>query len=324
MMDFANKRILFVCPVFYNYHDLIIEKLKEKGAEVTFIPERNYTILFSIVNNFFPKLMPRFQIYHYFSYFKKIKSKQYDYLFVIRGYMLPAQFISEIEKLNPNIIKLMYQWDSNHNNEYLSKISKFNKVFSFDYEDSKLNSKINYLPLFYADDIKALQNIAINEKYDFLFFGVYFKERYLEAKKIKKLAIQLNLKVDIYIYIPLKTYIKEKLKGVSFDESIVFTKSLSRVQYLSKLIGSETIIDVSSPTQTGLAMRIIEAMACNKVIITTNTYLKNNFKDNPNIILLDSDIENLDLKAINFDKNHSYDSSNLLSIDSWLTKIFTL
>ena len=37
-----NKTILFIGPVFYNYHQLIIDTLEKQGAVVSFIPEKEY------------------------------------------------------------------------------------------------------------------------------------------------------------------------------------------------------------------------------------------------------------------------------------------
>ena len=46
-----GKKILFIAPVFHGYESMIQEKLEGVGAEITFVPEREYTLRYKILNN---------------------------------------------------------------------------------------------------------------------------------------------------------------------------------------------------------------------------------------------------------------------------------
>ena len=170
-----DKKILFICPIFYNYHQLIQTKLIESGAEVIFVPEREYSIKFSIVNNFFPFYLEQLQQNYFNTIQNSIENKTFDYLFVIRGFKLPEKFLNYLKIRNPMIKLIMYQWDSNANNPYFDSIKKYDKVFSFDYLDCNLNNNVINLPLFYTDDIHELQvnQSKIKIEYDYFFFGSF-------------------------------------------------------------------------------------------------------------------------------------------------------
>ena len=93
--------------------------------------------------------------------------------------------------------------------------------------------------------------------------------------KFKNLIKDRNLSSKLFVYIPFKTYIKEKIKGKKLDMEILSTTPLDRNNYLKLLSSSKVMVDVSNHNQTGLAMRIIEAIGAEKKILTSNKFIIN-------------------------------------------------
>lgn len=273
--NLTDKRILFIGPVFHDYHTAIIEKLKNAGAEVEFFPERKYGITFKLTNNLFNSRLALHQERHYREILKATMDRKYDYLFVIRGFMLPQIFIDAFRKRNSGARTIMYQWDSNRTNPFVHLINSFDKVYSFDFEDCENHPQITYLPLFYTDDVKQVaEQQRKHEEFDFFFLGSYFPERYAATINFRRYAEEKGWMLKAFLYIPFTSYIKERLKGVKLDHSIVSFKHMPRQQYLEILSKSRVMVDVSNPRQTGLAMRIIEAFACGTKVLTNNYRLK--------------------------------------------------
>lgn len=314
-----NKRILFVAPLFHGYEKMISSKLKEMGAEVYFYPERIYSLKFKIINNFFPKYLADFQAGYYNRLLSAVKDRTFDYLFVIRGYKITREFLEEFVRLNPGAKRIMYQWDSNRTNEYTSVIDMFDDVFSFDYEDCK-KFNVKYLPLFYSDDIAALQGKSVENKYDFFFMGTYLPERYQALLNFCTYVRGTDYCLKKFIYLPKTSLIKEVIKGSRFDYDIVSTRHLSRPDYLDILKRSKIVVDVSNRGQTGLAMRIIEALSLEKKVMTDNVNIVNEpFYDSRNIYIFDATNPCV---PDDFVRNEFWGKVETLSVRKWLEKIF--
>jgi hypothetical protein len=279
----AGKRILFVGPVFHDYHVLIAEELRRTGATVEFFPERDYGFAFTFVNNFAPGTMKSFMERHYSDINNQTSSQKYDFLFVLRGYMLTDEFLNEFALRNPSAIRLMHQWDSRHNNSFTHLVPRFHRITSFDFQDCMNFPELRYLPNFYLEDV--LQHASsLRPKFDLSFVGVYMKHRYDAVVRLKQWAKNHNYKFAAHIFIPFRTLVKEKIKGNSFDRSIITSSYLSRNQYLQLLHDSRVIVDVSHTEQTGLPYRVIDAIVAGKKVLTTNQLIKSNAHDFSDLI----------------------------------------
>ena len=311
------KNILFISPIFYDYHILIINELKSRGANVFFYPERKYNLLFTVVNNFFNNYIEKFQEKYYLNIFSEITKNKVniDYLFVNRGYKIPISFLKKIKEQYPNCKMLMNQWDSNHNNPFYHLLPYFDKITSFDFEDCEQKS-LKYLPNFYT----ANENEEKNTKKDleFLFLGVYNQERYAIIKPIVDVLKSKGLNFYIKLYLPLTFLVKELLRLNRIDFSIISFKKLNRLDYLKLLYRSKNIIDVSDLKQTGYSQRIIESFVCEKTIYTKNKFLIDEFGSEFFIYIGDKiGICNNQNKL-----NQKMFNKHLYSINQWIDTIF--
>ena len=115
--------------------------------------------------------------------------------------------------------------------------------------------------------------------------GTYIPERYQAAVKFIK-AYEPQYRINSSIYIPFTSYIKEKLKLTNLDHSIITFDHMPRNIYLSQLASTKVMIDVSNKNQTGLAMRVIEALSMGKKVLTSNHYITCEAFYNPNNICI--------------------------------------
>ena len=152
----SKIELLFVGPVFYDYHSVIISKLVKFGVHVIFFPETKWEVLQAIVNTLFPSLIEKLQKVYYHLLWLKIRNKNFSHFLLIHGDHFPSFFIDKLKNKNKNIETIMYQWDSNKNGPYFHLIDLFSKTFTFDIEDYLSNKKINFLQLFYTDDICSI------------------------------------------------------------------------------------------------------------------------------------------------------------------------
>lgn len=320
-MNFQEKKILFIGPKFHDYEIMIKEQLEGMGAFVDFFSERSYGFDFNIVNNFFSSNMSKFQTKHYGKILKSIETEKYDYLFVIRGYMMPVSFLEGFKKQNPDSKAIMYQWDSQRTNPFSHLIESFDIVKTFDFEDSE-NLKIEYIPLFYTHDVESYRSINKSYEYDFFFMGFFFEERYEGVLKFKEFCVRNGYKLKPFLYMPFTTRVKYFLRRKKLDRSIVSFKHMDRAEYLNILSKSRIMVDVSNPRQTGLAMRVIESLACNTKVATNNVFFKKdkNIANSGMVSLFD--LNKIFIQQDFFDKDIIQNEKIVLSLEEWLKQIF--
>jgi len=320
-MDFSKKKILFIGPKFHDYENMIMENFKKNGASVDFFPERSYGFDFNFINNFFNRYLEKYQINHYEKILKSINNKHYDYLFVIRGYLMPKSFLESFKRINPESKTLMYQWDSERTNTFQNLIPFFDSVKTFDFKDSD-DFKIKYVPLFYTKDIEEYHLKEKKIKFDFFFMGFFFEERYEAILKFKKFCEINGYSLKPFLYMPFTTRVKYFLKGRKLDRSIVSFIHMNRSEYLQTLSNTRIMVDVSNSRQTGLAMRVIESLAfCTKVATNNVFYKSDKLVEKSGMVAL-FDLENIKIDKDFFEAEFKQDQKIVLSLEEWLKQIF--
>ncbi|WPO79522.1 hypothetical protein [Flavobacterium sp. KACC 22761] len=320
-MNLNKKKILFIAPNFHDYENMIKFEFLKNGASVDFFPERSYGFDFNIINNFFTSYLAKYQSKHYNKILQAIKNEKYDYLFVIRGYMMPVSFLEVFKKNNPNCKTIMYQWDSERTNPFQHLIPLFDTVKTFDFKDSE-DLNIKYIPLFYTKDVEDYRTKKKNYKFDFFFMGFFFEERYDAILKFKEFCIENGYVLKPFLFMPFSTRVKYFFKGKTLDRSIVSFKHMNRSEYLQIVADTRIMVDVSNSRQTGLAMRVIESLACNTKVATNNVFFK---KD---ALVASSGLVSLfDLNDIKIDNDFfNFDAVNekkvVLSLEEWLVEVF--
>ena len=328
--NFENKRILFLSVQTFNYEKAIADKLMSLGAIVDYYDERP-------VNSIFAKGIIRFKRSLFQkkinSYYKKILKKtigiNYDFIFVIKGEVVPSFFLEEFKNKNKKCVFIFYTWDSFSNNPNAVSILKyFDRKFTFDSNDAILFN-LDFRPLFFIDDyaeINKISNGVIN--YNLLFLGTAHSDRYKIGNTVLNWCDEQNLLSYSYYYMPSrlvflfktlfdKSFYRFEYKKISFE-------SLRINDIVSLYKESEVILDINHPGQNGLTMRTFEALGAGKKIITTNTEIKKySFYNENNVFIIDRD--NIILDKSFFESSFIEIDTELyedMSISGWLKNIF--
>ena len=326
---FKNKRILFISVKLFSIESNIEKKLQSMGATVDYFDERPSNSIFvkgiiRLKREFYNRKIKSY----YNGILQKIKNYNYDYLFVIKGEVIPSFFLEKFCKLNPNTKSIYYTYDSVNNNKNSQKIlNYFNYKFTFDSKDAT-DYELNFQPLFYFDSLKNLTS-SKNPIYDLLFIGTAHSDRYNIANKVENYFKSLNLNTFTFFYVPsrlvyfFKFFFDPLFK--SFDYNKLKFKSLSENDVISLYKKSKIILDINHPLQKGLTMRTIESIGAKKKLITTNSEVKKyNFYNKNNICVIERNNIYVGKDFLNTPyKNISDKINNEFSLDNWLKRIFT-
>lgn len=320
--DFLRgKKILFIGPVFYNYHNEIVCELEKMGVDVDFYAEKPMYKVF-IINYLFIFFQKYFANKYLNKIIKNIENI-YDYVFIIRGEIITEEFLNKVKQKNPNAKFIMYQWDSMQNNSYDKLIKYFDKTFTFDMLDAK-KLNIKYLPLFY---ISKYENIKLkqNRKYDLVFCGSYHGNRLEIIKSVSDECKKLNLNKKLYLYIPKTILIKRiftsqiKLSDLQY----LSTKSVNDDYIIDLYSNTKAVLDIENINQNGLTIRTFEVLGSGLKLITTNkNIVDDEIYDSQNIYFLNRNQINLKLsffKEISLKKQEYID----YNLKNWIQNVFS-
>jgi hypothetical protein len=317
-VDLNGRRILFIGIGFYDYDVLIVKKLTDCGAHVTYVCQEheNYFINQLTRSKFLSGLESIYSV-KYLTDTLSDKSN-YDEVFVIKGSRLTTDIITMLRRKNPNAIFRLYQWDSIKRFEGDKAIfDLFDHVYSFDRIDC-LNHAFTFIPLFFRKTIER----KLSYTYDVSFVGWLHFERLKLLENMSSDLLKVDRTYKFYLFTSIKNWLLlNVLKNVKF----IHRKSLRYDEYTRIISDSDAILDFHHPEQNGLTMRTIEALGANRKIITTNSDVKNyDFYKYNNVLILDNNTKRVDI--IDF-LSRSFsevpiDIINKYSLDCWLSRIF--
>lgn len=321
------KKILFICPKFFNYESEIREELSN-DFHVEYWDERpSNSIPFKILLRL--KLRP-FIKYFIKSYYTRllldINRKRFDYVLVINPEAADINVYKKIKNVclsnNRDCKFVLYLWDSVRNKPNVSKLfNLFDRVSTFDDSDAT-QYNINFMPLFYTKNFDFSQYDNKKQVYDLCFIGTAHSNRMQTVSKIISLASEeRDIKSFTFFYFHNRFlfFIKKLFCSMRVKQKVNF-KALRSDEVVELMRSSNIVIDINHPSQNGLTMRTIEAIGLNKKLITTNYNIKKyDFYDSKFIYVLDSRAAFLpndffDTQFINYKNRENY------SLASWIYK----
>jgi len=325
-----GKKVLFFCIDFFNYEVHIKNKLESLGAHVKYYDERpNNSVLSKAIIRVKKSLVQSRIDAYYQNILKDPFTREADYLFVIRGEVVPTFFLDKLKVHNPNCTLLFYIWDSFENTPFPKRnLHLYDKIFSFEVADAERYGLV-HRPLFYIDTFNK-RNFSNEKKlkYDLMFIGTAHTDRYKIVSPLIKCVQNLGLSTYCYYFMHgriiflykslfMKGYHSVKYRELNF-------KSLSNIEVLDIIKQSKSMLDIQMPNQNGLTIRTFECLAAGKKLITTNKNIKNyRFYSSNNVYIIDRDDPQVPREFFE-SSNLEYDDDLLyrMSLEGWLADIF--
>lgn len=213
---------------------------------------------------------------------------KYDLFFCIQGTSFHKVVLDKIKKKNPQIRTSLYLWDSDKYYDLISNVKYFDKAYTFDFHDSEICEKLQYLPFYWTHS-----DVNKEIKYDISIVGSDHDGRFEIMESLLPTIKKHHLNYFIKIYLP-QIPCQKGLLGAIFKRhydrlyreassrrehqlktDLVITEAISPETVMDVVMQSRCIIDTDREYQTGTTPRVIWALASGKKIITTNTNIVN-------------------------------------------------
>ncbi len=300
-MTKTNKKLLLIMPMFFDYPQIIKRKLYDMGYDVDVFDDRPSTSGWVKAAVRIDRNLLKNYIKHYFdTMMSTIGKNHYHVVLLISGQSLSLgkDMIETIRASQPQALFVLYQWDSLHNFPYIAQMHcYFDKLYTFDRHDAAQNDQLKFLPLFYCERYEQIKKLtSCNFQYDFCFVGTAHPKKY---KLVNRMSAQLKPVYPnqfIYFFYPSRlVFFYRKLRNRELRKShygeFHFTP-LSGKEMEDIFKASRCVLDSAQSGQTGLTIRVLEALGAGKKLITTNEDVKNyDFYRPENIYIYDGDID---------------------------------
>lgn len=287
-----QKKLLLIAPGFFGYANEIRKHLEKKGFEVW-----QYDQLPAVDNltKALFRLTPWLLRSRADDYYDRIASElsghAISHVLVIKGEALSVRSIRKLRSVFKEAKFVLYFWDSylNMPKDSSGKVSLFDRSFTFDPDDARLDSRLAYRPLFYLDEYLDLPPEPLTT--DVLFAGTAHTDRYAIISKLSK-SIPPGLNFEKVMYLPSRWIFR--LRKV-FDPSFWKSKSaefvyapVAKSEMVKLIARSRIIVDIERSVQRGLTMRTIEMLGAGKKMISTNASVTScDFYHPSNIAVID-------------------------------------
>ena len=315
---------MLIAPKFYQYHIEIIRSLESQGANVIFYPEMVYSIFYRLLAKISQKIEKYLQYKYMQSLLNEELSDDFHIVFVIRGVALSSSIMESMRDRFTGARFIMYQWDSNNQNNYQSIIKYFDNVATFDMVDAKKYG-LKYLPLFYIDCFADLKGKR-EKKYDLVFYGAFHSDRLKIVKYFHNKLLENNMKFKSHLYITKLALFRFLITGVIpiRDVSFFSTSKVSFDEIVESYSETLAVLDVELSIQNGLSMRTFETLGAKLKLITTNKNIKKEqFYNLEKIAVIDRKKPDLDVGFIKTKIEEESDFTRF-HIDSWVDQVITV
>lgn len=331
-MKLKGKKILFIAAGSYAAAAGLKGKMESMGVQVDFINDKpNERIVCKTLGRLHVKIYIPILERYYRTELNKIRSNEYDVIFIIKGEYTPIASLVYMRNLFQDAEMILYMWDSISNNKGIEKKwSYFDRVITFDRIDY-LNHKneLEFWPLYYYEDCipKVRTEQSDKFKYDLAFIGTGHGDRFKIIKEIQQYCEKRGLRFYSYLFLPHKLvywYNKVCNKYFRHAKKKDFHYSMLSMDKMYSIYDSaKCVIDIESSSQCGLTMRTIEMIGLHKKMITTNKDIVNyDFYNENNISVVDR--ENVHIKRDFLEKDYQPLSEEIYykySLESWLYHI---
>ena len=284
------KQGAVLIPSFFGYEKDVVNQINKKYNCILVESKIKFNLLEKIISKIFKRYKNIKMHFYIKNIFKKIE--RLDFLIIIFSPLLSKKTINFIRNKYNGVHIINYLWDSIANFPSLNDIlCCCDVVYSFDKKDcQKFNLK--FLPLFFPNiDFYSLCEPSDN-KYDFCSIYSLYPNKINNYNNLKKflLSVTYNTMHFSHIFVDKKYYLYYKIVSKSFrkiSKNEVCFYPLKREEVYKAFFQSKVIIDCPLENQSGLSIRIFEALYFNKKIITTNPHIKDyDFYDRNNILVI--------------------------------------
>ncbi|MBR6765651.1 MAG: hypothetical protein IKM06_04115 [Clostridia bacterium] len=325
-MELKDKNILIISPFFFDYHLRIKEALEARGANVDVVDEqpshsavarilmrKDAGIYHGVINRYFDKVLTTLK-------------KDYDFILFIKCEAPTVEVLKKFKRRFPFAKRILYLWDSVQNITHITKkFAYFNKIFSFDNDDVKRYSFLEYAYWGYTKEF----DVPSDERYeyDLAFIGTLHSIRPKVLDEISRQCKEYGLVFYKFVYVPhILVFLYNKLMNpyfVGVKKAKIHFKAMSTQRSIEIYKKSKAVLEIENTYQSGATTRLGEMIGMQKKIVTTHNCTNQEFYNENNQLVID--VNNIEINKRFFETPYVPVPSDVrykYSFEHFIDKVF--
>lgn len=260
-------RILFIGIDYYQYARAIKQELERAGHSVDFHPIQKIDFFRKASRVLFPRAYRKALDRYHARIIEGASGIPYDVVLFIQVHHLSRANMDRLREQQQQARFILYNWDPLCTHDYRPMIGFFDKVVTFDFDDSR-RLGIGYLPLFAVDEFFAVRKAA-RPSFDVYSVGMITTiDRYRALRAFYDHCRKTGITVKFHLFCSPPTMARLLFRGCWLPGMTLRTVGFDRIVALIER--STAVVDFANYVQSGYTMRLIENLAAGIKIVTNN------------------------------------------------------
>lgn len=273
----AKRRLLLICPQFFNYHEAILDAARRMAIAAEWIEDRGGSgLAFKVALKVLPDTTRRLTQGRVRELIDHLHEPgTIDDILIVKGDGLSASTLKLLQMRAPNARTTLYLWDSAANIPGIHAVARLSdRVLTFDPSDA-VRFEWGFLPLFSRDEAVPPGEPGV-PAYDWSFVGSLHSDRHRVLRRLVQYHPALKCRMHCYAQSRLASFVRSYRDPAAILPSAipVTTKLLTADEARDITRTSRAVVDIEHPAQVGLTMRTIETLVGGRKLITTNANLR--------------------------------------------------
>ncbi|MBU0755773.1 MAG: hypothetical protein KJ645_11580 [Planctomycetes bacterium] len=295
-----SDKILLIAPRFYEYIPLAADAAREVcrcGADILYESEPPNFRSFIVRKTFGAGYANRRASESLEKKISKLDRDAYRAILVLRGRFMTPHCIAILRRRFRDARCILYSWDSLRNNKnLLNTYHLYDRAFTFDLDDSAAVPGLVLVHQPYWLPKRVLAASFPPPVFDLYSCAAFHRDRLTTIRKVTGLLRSQGLTLYNHLYIErFKFYHYKYFKRLPMSRAEFKFSPLPMEEHLRKTQSARAVLDLCSRRQTGATMRMMDALALKKKVITTNPLVKSMpFYQKENIRFIDKNDPEID------------------------------
>ena len=280
MIESSEKgaRVLICCAEFHGYHYIFKAAFERSGYRCELFDERDCASSTS-------KALTRLNLRQRFPWamrayraklVRRVREFRPDVIVVITPEMIDRRAVQALRAAAPGARIILYMWEALlRKPRGIALIDMVDAAFSYDPLDCEVMPRLQFLPLFHTlGDLPSISESGAG--HDVVFIGSVQFARLQALATISKTIARQGRRGFFFLYAP--TLIHWGIFAIA-ARTLGFRGRISRKQiphreYLRLHDEARCVIDIQRGTQSGLALRSLDAIFAGRPLLTTNKLIR--------------------------------------------------
>ena len=264
-------QILFFALRYHGYTDALAAEMEMLGFRVTLVDLQPRNPVYKALRTLLPGVYRQVQAAHLDRAILAARGQEFAQVVFLQAHQMRPDQVAQLRSDHPGRRFALYNWDSLSTHDYREQARFFDAVFTFDPVDATAHGFI-HLPVFATRFIQSLARDRGQPGAVCMIGNLVNPRRYLAVAAFRQEAIRLGLTFRDWLKATPVVIWRLLRRGI-FPHQVHLVDIPQAIQ-AEMIETAVAVFDFANHQQSGLTMRVVEALVAGKKVITNNPAIR--------------------------------------------------